>query len=154
MRILSKLGLNDEYEKRFEKVKVAAGALRMVENNPNVAKLFWGDGNIVPSIDEMNRQFQKDPLEYTVCPIRFSIGFILFHRKTWIDMGMLHVPLWGAAMGEDEVQICSRAMKDSMAIIVAENTVVGHLSFGKQNEPMKKYFLEHKDVFAVKQVNE
>lgn len=153
-RVLAKLGLEDTYESRFEKIKVAAGPERMVENNPEVAKFFWGDDSIVPSIDVMNQRFQQESLKYTVCPIRFSIGFILFHRSTWQDMGMLRVPLRGSAMGEDEVQICSCAMRQSKAIIVAENTVVGHLSFGKQNEPMKKYFLEHREVFAVKQVNE
>ena len=153
-RILVKLGLEDTYENRFEKIKVAAGQERMVENNPEVARFFWGAGGIVPSIDTLNKKFQHEPLNYSVCPIRFSIGFILFHRNTWLDMGMLRVPLWGSAMGEDEVQICSCAMRQSKAIIVAENTVVGHLSFGKQNEQMKKYFLEHREVFAVKQVNE
>ena len=153
-RILNKLNLVKTYEKKFEKVMIAAGPDKMVENNPDVAKFFWGEGNIVPSIDEMNKIFQLEPLAYKVCPIRFSIGFILFSRKCWNDMGMWRVPFFGTAMGQDEVQICSCAMTDSRAIIVSENTVVGHLSFGKQNEPMKKYFLEHKDVFAIKQINE
>jgi hypothetical protein len=55
----------------------------------------------------------------------------------------------GTGMGQDEVQICSLAMTISRAIIVSENTVVGHLSFGKQNEAMKAYFLTHPEVFHV-----
>jgi hypothetical protein len=55
----------------------------------------------------------------------------------------------GSGMGHDEVQLCSLAMTISRAIIVCENTVVGHLSFGKQNEAMKEYFLSHREQFKI-----
>jgi hypothetical protein len=55
----------------------------------------------------------------------------------------------GTGMGQDEVQLCSLAMSISRAIVVCENTVVGHLSFGKQNEAMKEYFLSHPERFQI-----
>ena len=40
-------------------------------------------------------------------------------------------------------------MNNSKAIIVSNNTLVGHLSFGKQNIKMEKYFEENKDIFDI-----
>ena len=52
-------------------------------------------------------------------------------------------------MGLDELEMCSYAIDESKAIIVSKNIAVGHLSFGKQNGPMKEYFLENKKIFEV-----
>lgn len=40
-------------------------------------------------------------------------------------------------------------MDHSRAIAVAENILVGHLSFGKQNSEMEKNFKQHKEIFTV-----
>lgn len=53
-------------------------------------------------------------------------------------------------MGLDEVFLCNLATNNSLAIIVSESQVAGHLSFGKQNERMKKFFLENKENFEIK----
>ena len=53
-------------------------------------------------------------------------------------------------MGLDEEFLCNLATTSSKAIIVSENQVVGHLSFGKQNESMKQFFLENKERFEIK----
>jgi len=57
----------------------------------------------------------------------------------------------GSGMGGDEAEICTLAMSQSYAVIIGENTVVGHLSFGKQNEFMKQFFLENKNLFDVEE---
>ena len=114
----------------------------MIENSATVAKFMWGEGNIVPSIDEMNDMFMKEKLSYSSCGIRFSIGAIYFSKQTWKDMGMFK-PAKGTALGLDELQLCEYCISFSKAIIVSENTVVGHLSFGRQNAEMKDYYLSN-----------
>lgn len=146
MLILKRFDLIDTYTKLFERPIYAAGRDRMVENNPEAAKFFWGKDGYLPSIDEMNAIVQKDNFEYVACPIRFSIGAILFTRKFYEEMGMFHV-FHGAGMGGDETQICEYCMSSSHAIIVSKNTIVGHLSFSEQNKEMKKYFETHQEVF-------
>lgn len=149
VRVLEKLGLTEIYAQKFEKPKYYSGRSRKIEADPEAAKFFWGDGGFVPPIDDMAGRFYSDKLEYRACPIRFSIGFILFRRETWQKMGMFAVPLRGSGMGGDEVQICSRAMSSSEAVIVAENTAAGHLSFGLQNKAMKEYYLQHREKFRL-----
>lgn len=150
VRILEKLNLAKEYEQRFEKVKYASYPERMIESNPEVAKFFWGHQGIIPPLDEIARRFERTEVDYHPCPIRFSIGFILLPRVTWEKMGMWNVPHHGAGMGMDEVQICEYSIVNSQAMIISENAVVGHLSFGKQNEAMKDYFQEHPEAFKMR----
>ncbi|WP_156786583.1 hypothetical protein [Treponema brennaborense] len=52
-------------------------------------------------------------------------------------------------MGLGEIFLCNLATSKSKAIIVADNVVVGHLSFGIQNDSMKEFFLSHIDDFDV-----
>lgn len=146
VRLLKKLDLVDVYEKRFERVIYASRPDRKVEKDPEVAKFFWNYDSSVGSIDELDSRFYKLPLEYHACPIRFSIGAILLPRKTWQEMGMFSVHS-GPCMGLDEEQLDSYCMIKSKAMIVSENTVVGHLSFGQQNKEIKKFYLEHGEFF-------
>lgn len=147
LRVLKKLGLEEKYTELFEKPKYAAGIDRMIENNPSAAKFFWGEGGYVPTIDELNLRFSKEEFSYSVCPMRFSIGAILFRRDTFFNMGMFNVKRGETAMGADEAEWCSYCICNSKAIIVVENVVIGHLSFGPQNSEMKNYYLSHKDLF-------
>jgi len=150
MKILKRFNLLGYYEKHFEKPIYAAGRDRMIESNPDVAKFFWGNENIVPSLDKMNEGLSHDEFSYEACPIRFSIGAILFERQFWKEMGMFKVDS-GNGMGMDEEQVCAQCINCSKAIIVSNNVVVGHLSFGVQNEPMKEYFLENQEKFDIKE---
>ena len=151
MLVLEKYNLIKKYEKMFEKPIFAGGSDRMIENNPDVAKFMWGKDKYLPNIDEMSQSFAKDKFEYCACPIRFSIGAILYKRSLWEKMDMFEVHK-GAGMGQDEIDICSIAMKSSDAIIISKNTLVGHLSFGTQNAPMKEYFEKNKDLFDIHEV--
>ena len=148
VRLLEKLGLLETYEKTFEPVFYGAHPSRMIEKSPDVAKFFWGKGGIVPSIDEMNAAFRIQKISYSICSVRFSIGLILFHRNFWKLMGGLHMPPPNSSgLALDEDQICKFCLALSLGIIVAENAVVGHLSFGKQNAAMKEYYLAHREIF-------
>ena len=150
-RILSKLDLEDVYFEKFGEIsKHMAGHNRFIESNPEVAKFFWGEGNYVPSIDELNDKFSRESKKVQPCPIRFSIGAIMFERSLWIDMGYFNVDLNNSGLGEDEVQICSYCNLHSRPLMVSENILVGHLSFGPQNKEMNKFFNENKDKFIVK----
>lgn len=149
MRILEKFNLVDKYTELFERPLYAAGPDRKIENDYNVAKFFW-DGVYVPKLDKLNSILQSDEFAYSACPIRFSIGMILFNRTLWDDVmnGGFTVGK-GSGMGGDEVEICNLAMSKSYAIIIDENNAVGHLSFGKQNEYMKQFFIQNKNLFDI-----
>lgn len=147
VRILEKLGLDEFYEKIFEKILYGAQPDRMIEKSPEAAKFFWGEGNIIPSIDVMNLAFQIRKMEYRACSVRFSIGLILFHKMLWQSMGGWNMPSIGSGIGADEVQICNFCVSQSLGMIISENAVVGHLSFGQQNAAMKEYYLTHMEKF-------
>lgn len=147
VRILEKLGLVELYEKKFEKIIYGAQSHRMIEKSPETAKFFWGEGNIIPSIDLINSAFQINKRAYRSCSVRFSIGLILFHKNLWKAMGGWQVPVDGSGIGVDEAQICNFCVAQSLGMIISENVVVGHLSFGKQNLAMKEYYLAHREKF-------
>ncbi len=148
VKILEKTGKLDYYRNNFEQPKYASGRDRMIENNENVAKFMWGEGNHIPSIDLMNKIFNSEEIKYSPIPIRFSIGAILFKRSLWEEMQYFRI-VKGIGMGADEEQICIYCMINSKAMLVCENVCVGHLSFGKQNEAMEKYYLENKNIFDI-----
>lgn len=148
MKILKRFNLIKTYTEKFEKPLYAAGKNRKIESDPEVAKFMWGKDNYLPNLDEMNQQVKNDEFSYNACPIRFSIGAILFKRTLWEEMQFFKVKR-GNCLGLDEEQICAFCMTSSRAIIVSNNTIVGHLSFGKQNGEMKKYFMENKEKFEI-----
>ena len=148
LNILKRFDLVDKYTEKFERPIYAAGENRMIENNQEVAKFFWGEKNFLPKIDEMNKIMYEDEFKYITCPIKFSIGAILFERKFWEEMNMLEIDK-NTGMGYDEDQMCKNALINSKPIIVSLNSVVGHLSFGKQNETMKNYYMNNKDIFDI-----
>ncbi len=147
VRLLKKLGMTTVYEKLFEKVKYAAVSDRKIGTSVEAARFFWGEGGYIPSIDSMDEEFHLQEFQYSVCPVRFNIGFILMHRTIWDFMGGWRVPEEGNAMGMDEDQSNQNAIKYSMAMIISENTVVGHFSFGQQNEGMREYHASHRERF-------
>lgn len=149
MRVLEKLQLKKLYEEKFEKPLYAAGPSRMIENSVEVAKFFWGENEYIPTIDQMNAQFWNGEKKVLPCPIRFSIGAILFERQLWEKMGYFKVSKKGVAMGGDESQLCSYCCEYSKPIMVSDNVVVGHLGFGPQNAAMKEYYLGHKEKFMI-----
>ncbi len=153
VKIIRKSGLEDVFRSLFGDIKIAAGPDRNIESSPELARFMWGEEVVLdgkkyklPGIDEMNRTFAKEQMETEPCPIRFSIGAILFERKLWKDMNSFHVGK-GSDMGKDEEQICTYCLLNSIPVLVSHNIVVGHLSFGGQNKAMREYYEEHKVLF-------
>lgn len=149
MVVLEKLHLLDIYENKFEKPKYMAGPSRMIENSSEVAKFFWGEGGYVKNIDELNLEFWKHDKIIKPCPIRFSIGAILFERELWESMGYFNVNRKITALGADELQLCNFCCNFSRPIMVSENIVVGHLSFGPQNAVMKDFYYDNNEKFVI-----
>lgn len=147
-KVLEKLGLVEEYARRFEYPIISAGIMMHIENNPEVAKFFW---NEIPHIDELNEQLTETG--FFVCPIRFSIGAIFFRRQMIEEVGYFPVRK-GSCMGIDEEFLCNLATSKSKAIIVAKNSLVGHLSFGNQNEVMHEFYINNPKRFKIRKVEE
>lgn len=148
--LIEKAGIRTEFEKRFGSIKHAAGPNTIIEKDSSVARFLWGEGDATPSIDELNGMVQKQEKKEIACPIRFSIGAILFERDLWEEMKYFDVKRNDPhMMGKDEIKICEYCMINSMPIMVSENIVVGHFSFGKQTEGMKDYYKNHPEKFQI-----
>lgn len=149
-KVLEKLDLVKNFEKKFGKLKCNWHPDSKVISEPNIATYFWGKSEKkLRDLDALAKQFGEEEFKYSICPIRFSIGAILFSRSLWKDMGYFEVGL-GNNMGRDETQICKHVFEDSRIIAVSENTIVGHFSYGKQTEEMKKYYEKNREIFKVK----
>lgn len=139
-RILERLGLLELYGNKFQHPTYGAGRNQLVETSPSVARFFWGEGGFIPHIDDLNKTFSQGEIEERPCAIKFSIGAILFNRKLWEEMGYFEVrSRREVGLGQDEKQLCLFCCSQSRPILVSENVVVGHFSFGPQNEEMKRY---------------
>ena len=151
VRVLEKTGLLEKYEGQFGRAQHNWDTDGKVVVNPDIAKFLWGKTEpILRDIDALDEEFSKQELNYSICSIRFSIGAILFSRQLWEDMGRFEVGI-GNNMGRDEIQLCNYLLADSRAIIVSENTIAGHFSFGKQTQEMKKYYENNREIFKVKE---
>ena len=149
VRILEKLDIKEKYSSIFEKVKYAAGPDRLLENCYQAAEFMWGSTGDVPQIDILNEQLWNSVHRELPCPIRFSIGAILFERNLWESMGHFKVNRKTNAMGADEAQLCEFCILQSRPIMVSENIVVGHFSFGPQTNEMKEFYKAHNDLFKI-----
>ena len=150
LRILEKEKKRDEFERRFGNIRYAAGSDQTIESNSKAARFMWGEENIISSLDELNRKYAlEEQIEYP-CPIRFSIGAILFMRELWEEMGYFDVDRNAKnMMGKDERKMCAYCCLNSFPIMVSENIVVGHFSFGAQTEGMKQYYNDHPERFKL-----
>ena len=151
IRILEELNLKKDYEEKFNKLRYICGSYDDdILINGEAAKYMWGSSDErLKNIDELSNIFEKKQFSYSICPIRFSIGAILFTRKVWEEMGYFHVGL-GSDMGADEVQLCSFCVNNCKAMVISENSVVGHFGYGKQTAAMNSYYKENKKQFRLK----
>lgn len=148
-RVLEKLDLVKSFEKRFGVVKCDWDNTSSLITNPKIATYLWGKTEKkLRDLDALAKEFYSTNLEYSICPIKFSIGAVLFSRKLWKDMGYFEVAM-GNNLGRDESQICNYVFSDSRVIVVSENTIVGHFSYGKQTDIMKKYYKANREIFKL-----
>ncbi len=157
VRLLEIFGAVDRWEERFGELKYTDCYChhRTVHDDPQAALFLWGEDNpAMDNIDRMNGELQKKKMAYSICPIRYSIGFILFHRDNWIHMGMLPVPE-SSNMGSDEIYLCKYCLMQARVMVVAENTVVGHFNYGgPQARVMEAYYREHNEKFRLPKEDE
>ena len=143
-RVLEKLGLTKDWEERFGPAIITDGIHHhtAILERAEAARYMWGETQpVLRNIDQLNQRFQRQPFAYRPCPIRFSIGAILFSRAAWLDWGMFPVD-WTVGIGLDEEWIARYCVENGHIGIVSENTLVGHLGYGPQTEEMLRQFLE------------
>lgn len=150
VNVLRKTGLLESYENKFGRPYHDGCGDEPIIKNPEIATYLWGKSETkLRDIDALDEEFSNQEFNYSICSIRFSIGAILFSRETWENMGRFQVGI-GNNMGQDEVQICEYCMIQSRAIVVSENTLVGHFSYGPQTAAMKEYYNKNREIFKVK----
>ena len=151
VRVLEIFRSEKLWEERFGELKYTDCYChhRTVHDNPQAARFLWGDDNPqMESLESMAERLRNLPFSYSVCPIRYSIGFILFRRNDWIRMGML--PVWEhSSMGSDEIHLCKYCLNQARVMIVDENSIVGHLSYGPQHKEMELFYREHREKFLL-----
>ena len=136
-RILDLLNLEEEWSKLFGTIKITDGLHhhRKILENTDAAIFLWENVRI----DELSRKLGNQQFRYSVCPSRYSIGLILFSKEMWIDMGMFP-DTGGNNLGMDEKHITEYCMMSGRAMVIAENTVVGHLGYKDQTRKMMEYY--------------
>lgn len=155
LRLLDKLDLVEDFRATgLTEMKYAEGLnsnLNVIEE-PAVARYLWGETQpVLRDIDALTKRFSAEPLTYSICPMRFSIGAILLSRENWIQFGGFPLSFEGSryGIGDDEELIGYYAFFYGKAIVVNENVVVGHLGYGPQTKAMIEYYEQHKDRFAL-----
>ncbi len=126
-RLLDKLVKRDEYEERFGPATSSCMGIP-AWSDPEAAAYLW---DICQPFDQIAEQLNKKSNSYTVCPHRFSIGAILFHRSLWEDIDYLETGREGQ-LGLDERQLAEYCSNNSKLVAVSEEILAGHFSFGPQ----------------------
>lgn len=148
VNVLKKTNTIAKFEKKFGKAYHDGGGEEKIIKNPEIAKFMWKE---IGQIDELSKKFDQEEFVYSICPIRFSIGAILFSRDLWEAMGRFVVEK-GTNMGRDEAQICEYCMIESRAIVISENTIAGHFSYGPQTKAMEEFYKKNRKIFELKEV--
>lgn len=144
VRILERCGLGEDWAQQFGSAVYTDGIHhhRAILEQAGAARYMWGETQpLLRDIDRLAQSLSQAAVPYTICPIRFSIGAILFSRAAWLDWGLFPVD-WTVGMGLDEACIAHYCMFHGKAAIVSEITLAGHLAFGPQKDEMLKEFSE------------
>lgn len=147
IRILEHVGKREAYEGRFGRAYYGGYPESMIEKDAGAAQYMWGAEGEIPQLDRLNRLL-RDTGGYSICGVRFSIGFILLHRSIWKSMGGFIVT-GRLDLGVDEEELCRHGMLYAKAIIVSEGTAVGHFSFGQQTEGMRRFYEKNPRLFQI-----
>jgi hypothetical protein len=151
-RLLALTGGTDAYTKTYGEMRISDSLSHhtAIRNSAEAAKFMWGENNPAFSdIDVLSETLRANDFAYSICPVRYSIGFILFSRQNWICMDMFP-DTKAMNLGADEEHICKYCMLSGQIIAVAENAVAGHLAFGPQNKKMEEYYTNNKSKFMLK----
>jgi hypothetical protein len=100
--------------------------------NPSAAQFLWEQS--MP-FDHLAALFLNRPTGYDICPHRFSIGAILFHRGLWAESGGFTVADEGQ-LGVEETDLCAYCCDNARLILVSHRTFAGHVGFSPQARHM------------------
>ena len=157
LRLLEKLDLLDDFRATgYTDVKLSDGLHhnRQIIDEPLVAEYLWGGSQpVLRNIDRLTEMFNEGNLNFSICPVRYSIGAILFTRGAWEEFGHFPITFVGGSygLGDDEEHICNYACFTGRVMVVDENIVVGHLGYGgAQTKHMLDYYAVHRDQFILK----
>lgn len=102
------------------------------------------------NIDEYARTQQFQRGKYYEVNCRYMIGFILFKRQLWEEMGGLKVMI-GKGSGDegDEGQLLSYCFLKSRVILCAKGAVAGHFSYGGCEEEVLDKRKSHPEWFVL-----
>ncbi len=100
--------------------------------SPQAAQFLWEQS--LP-FDPLANLFQARPIGYDICPHRFSIGAILFHRSLWTECGGFTVARDGE-LGVEEADLCAFCCDNSKLILISHRTFAGHVGFYPQARHM------------------
>lgn len=157
LRLLEKLNLMEDFRSTgLSDVKLSDGLHhnRQVIDEPKVAEYLWGGSREeLCDIDALTNRFDTKKLNFSICPVRYSIGAILFTREAWEEFGHFPITFVGGdyGLGDDEEHICHYACFTGRVMVIDENILVGHLGYGgAQTRHMLEYYQTHRDQFALK----
>lgn len=138
--VLEKINLLDEYEKKFGKTYYDTTRNNKIISDTSAVKYIWEKTS---NLDEINKKIQTDEFKYSICPIRFSIGAILFRREIFEQMKLFSVSNT-IGLGEDEEDLCCFCLNESKVVVSSENSIVGHLSFAPTNKEISNLYKKGK----------
>lgn len=140
IKVLEKLNLLNEYETKFGKAFYDTTRNNKIISDETAVKYLWEKTS---DLDKINDLLLKQDEEYFICPIRFSIGAILFRREIFEEMKMFSVSNT-IGLGEDEEDLCCFCLNESKVVVSSANSIVGHLSFSPTNNKMCQLYQEGK----------
>ena len=149
LRLLKKFNAVTAYEKQFGRPRYY-GRIQPIEEDYRAAEFMWGAEHHLPTIDEMNKACLEDEGEYTVIPVRLSIGCFVMDRNYWKKMNGFPVHRLASDFARDEEAVNQNATILSQAMLMDESTVVGHLGFGNQTPKMTEFYHSNPELFKLK----
>ncbi|MBC2606720.1 hypothetical protein [Pelagicoccus albus] len=142
IKLLEKLDLIDDYSEKIESPKSSCTNVK-AHYDPEASYYLWK--NILP-FDETAEKILNSPTDISVCPHRFSIGAFMITREFWSVVGGFKQSPLEAVLGVEEDQICVDCSRHSKPIVVFNNILVGHFSFGPQTKFMTEKINELKAI--------
>lgn len=139
LQFLKSIGALEEYENRFGAYEVHGwedDSHNKIHKSPEVGEFLWEKSTPFDQMAEHISNINNG--KFSLSPVRYSIGAILFTRSFWDSIGFFKV---GGLknMGVEETQVCAFCMVHFFPIVVAEDVFVGHLGFYSQKEACRKF---------------
>jgi hypothetical protein len=144
---LKTINKKEEFEKNFSKIKQEVWKeWKNIRYSGEIAEYMRK--NTLP-IDKTQERFFKNidiSKTFNSNSVKYSIWCFMIPRYIWEGMGWFDVAfewwLW-----KEETQFLSYTINESRPIILCENCLCWHFSFGPQKRRMKDFFEKNRDLF-------